>query len=110
MALEQLEYSIWELIVFFSCKFSDTERFCNEYDRELLAIFAAIKFFQRILEGRSFAIRMDHRPLIYMARQRSDNASSHVQRQLDYILQFDVQFETIKDNEDNVVTNALSRT
>lgn len=107
-ALEQLEDGVYKPIGFFSRKLSDTETRYSTYDRELLAVFAAIKFFQRILEGRAFKVRTDHRPIIFAARQRSDKASPRQQRQLDYILQFNVTLEYLK-GENNVVADALSR-
>ena len=108
-ALEQFEDGTWRPIGFFSRKLSETESRYSTYDRELLAVYAAIKFFQRILEGRQFTIKTDHRPLIYAAQQRSDKASPRQQRQLDFILQFNITFEHIK-GEENVVADALSRT
>lgn len=67
-----------------------------------------MKFFRRILEGRDFRVRTDHRPLIYAPLQRSDKASPRQQRQLDYILQFQVSFEHVR-GQDNAVADALSR-
>ena len=68
--LDQLVDGKHEPIGLFSRKLSDTEKRYSTYDRELLAIFAAVKHFQRILEGREFVIRTDHRPLIYAAHRQ----------------------------------------
>ena len=65
--LDQLVNGEHRVIGLFSRKLSDTETRYSTYDRELLAIFTAVKHFQRILEGREFVIRTDHRPLIYAA-------------------------------------------
>ena len=108
-ALEQQEDGAWRPIEFFSRKISDTESRYSTYDRELLAVYAAIKFFQQILEGKQFTIKTEHRPLFYAADQRADRASPRQQRQLDYILQFNVEWAHIK-GEDNVVADTLSRT
>ena len=108
-ALEQQDNGAWRPIGFFSRKLSDTESRYSTYDRELLAVYAAVRFFQRILEGRQFTIKTDHRPLIYAADQHSDRASPRQQRQLDYILQFNVEWTHIK-GEDNIVADTLSRT
>ena len=56
-----------------------------------------------------FSIKKDHRHLIYAADQPADRASPRQQRQLDYILQFNVDWAHIK-GEDNVVADTLSRT
>ncbi|KAK9301888.1 hypothetical protein QLX08_005886 [Tetragonisca angustula] len=52
--LEQLEDDQWKPIGFFSRKLSQAERNYNIYDgiMELLAVFAAMKHFKHILEGR----------------------------------------------------------
>ena len=92
-----------------SRKLSAAETRYNAYDRELLAAYAAVKHFSRILDGRPFTILTDHRPLVYAATQRSDKASPRQTRHLDYILRFNTQFSFVK-GEDNVVADALSRT
>ena len=104
---DQLVDGDHRVIGLFLRKLSDTETRYSTYDRELLAIFAAVKHFQRILEGREFVIRTDHRPLIYAAQQRSDKASPRQQRQLDFILQFQVTFQH-DSGKDNIVADALS--
>ena len=38
-------------------------------DRELLAIFAALKFLKHILEGRQFVIKTDHMPITHDFKQ-----------------------------------------
>ncbi|KAL7304185.1 hypothetical protein TKK_0003383 [Trichogramma kaykai] len=93
---------------FFSRKLSPTEQRYSTYDRELLAIFAAIKHFQRILEGRSFTIFTDHRPLSFALDQRSDKYSPRQARQLDFISQFDARI-VYTPGPENVVADALSR-
>ncbi|XP_032688866.1 uncharacterized protein LOC116852521 [Odontomachus brunneus] len=107
-ALEQLQDGVWKPLGFFSQKLSPTEQKYSTYDRELLAIFAAIKHFRRILEGRFFTVRTDHRPLTFAAQQKSDKASPRAQRQLDYILQYNIKFEAVR-GDDNLVADALSR-
>ena len=52
---------------------------------------------------------MDHKPLTFVGQQPSHKASPRQQRQLDYLLQFNVHFAYIK-GEKNVVADALSRT
>lgn len=104
-----MEDSVWKPVGFFSRKLSEIEQRYATYDHELLAVFAAIKFYRRILESRPFTVETDHKPLIFAEFQRSDKASPRQQRQLDYILQFNMKLVHVK-SEENVVANVLSRT
>lgn len=107
-SLEQLVNGTLQPIGFFSRKLSDTERRYSTYDRELLGVFAAVKYFQHYLECRQFTINTDHKPLIYAFQQKSDKASDRQRRQLEYISQFTTVINHVK-GEDNIVADALSR-
>ena len=63
-AFEQQEEQsgAWRPIAFSSRKLSPAERKYSAFDRELLAIFAAIKQFRHHVEGRSFHVLTEHRP------------------------------------------------
>ncbi|XP_076053694.1 uncharacterized protein LOC143032693 [Oratosquilla oratoria] len=78
------------------------------FDRELLAIFSAVKHFLYFLEGRPFTILTDHKPLTHALDRISDHHSPRVSRQLSFLSQFDTHIEYIK-GEDNQVADALSR-
>jgi len=52
-------------LAFLSKKLKDAQKRYSPYDRELLAIYTAIKHFRHMLEGRHFTIYTDHKPLIY---------------------------------------------
>lgn len=60
-----LEAEITEPLGFFSKKLSTAEQAYSIYDRELLAVYKAIKFFRHFLEGRQLLVKTDHKPLIY---------------------------------------------
>lgn len=107
-ALEQLEDGIWRPLGFFSRKMSPAETRYSTYDRELLAIFAALKFFRHVLEGREFVIKTDHKPITFAFDQRADKASPRQCRQLDFISQFNTAIIHIS-GEDNAVADTLSR-
>lgn len=57
-------------IAFFSRKFSPAQCKYSTYDRELLAIYTAIKYFRHLLEGREFTIATDHKPLTFAFTQK----------------------------------------
>ena len=107
-ALNQILENTPEPISFFSRKLSPAERNYSTYDRELLAIFSAIKHFEHLLESRSFIIKTDHKPLTYAFSQRPEKASPRQLRQLSYISEFTTELMYVK-GEDNVVADALSR-
>ena len=44
----------------------------SAYNRELLAIYEAVKHFRHMLEARHFVIFTDHKPLTYAFSQRRD--------------------------------------
>ena len=52
----------WQPLSFFSRKLTDTETRYSTFDRELLAVVAALRHFQFLLEGRSFHVLTNHKP------------------------------------------------
>ncbi|XP_026683330.1 uncharacterized protein LOC113469664 [Diaphorina citri] len=95
-------------LAFFSRKLSPAEQKYSTYDRELLAIFATVKRFDYLLEGRRFTILTDHRPLTYAFTKVKDNASPRQIRHLSYISQFSTDIQYVK-GELNAPADALSR-
>ncbi|GFV17614.1 hypothetical protein TNCV_4406511 [Trichonephila clavipes] len=55
-----------------SLKLTSSEKSYSAYDRELLAIYSAIRHFRYMLEARDFTVFTDHKPLTYVFRQKSD--------------------------------------
>ncbi|GFV44691.1 retrovirus-related Pol polyprotein from transposon 17.6 [Trichonephila clavipes] len=78
------------------------------YDRELLAIYSAIRHFRYMLEARDFTVFTDHKPLTYAFRQKSDKSSPRQIRQLDFISQFTTNIVHIP-GSDNIAADVLSR-
>lgn len=60
---------------FFSKKFDKAQLRYSTYDRELTAIYLAVRHFKFMLEGRSCHIYTDHKPIIFAFRQKLDKAS-----------------------------------
>lgn len=107
-ALQQVTKRGLQPLGFFSVKLSPAESRYSTYDRELLAVYKAIRHFQHMLEGRNFVVYTDHKPLIHAFQQRSDKASPRQLRHLDFIGQFTTAIKHIS-GDDNVVADALSR-
>ena len=106
--LQQHINGTWHPISFFSRKMTLAETRYSTFDRELLAVFLAIKHFRHFLEGRPFHVLTDHKPLTFALNSRSDRYSPRQARQLDYIAQFTSTIRHVH-GLDNVVADALSR-
>ena len=63
--LEQLVKNSWRPVAFFSKKLKPAEKKYSAFDREMLAIFLAIKHWRHFLEGRPFHVLTDQRPLTF---------------------------------------------
>ncbi|KAK3756460.1 hypothetical protein RRG08_063126 [Elysia crispata] len=105
--LEQRKGRSWVPLAFFSRKLSDSERKYSAFDRELLASYSAIKHFRHFLEGRSFTLYTDHKPLTPALRSQTDRAPRQT-RHLSLIAEFTSNIQHIK-GKFNVVADALSR-
>ena len=95
-------------LAFFSKKLNPTQLKYSTFDRELLAVFLSIRHFRFMLEGRSFTLLTDHKPIISALKRVSAPWSARQQRQLSYIAEFtsDVQYTP---GAANAVADALSR-
>ena len=107
-ALEQYQEGKWSSLAFFSRKFSPAQTRYSAYDRELTAVYEAIKTFKHFLEGREFAIVTDFKPLIYPFQQRLGKASPRQCRQLSFISEHSTRIEHIPGIQ-NIVVDCLSR-
>ena len=87
---------------------TSTEKCYSTFDRELLAVYLAIKHFRHFLEGREFHVFTDHKPLTFALNIRSNRHSPRQAKQLDYISQFTSNIQHIQ-GSDNPVADALSR-
>ncbi|BES91401.1 Reverse transcriptase (RNA-dependent DNA polymerase) [Nesidiocoris tenuis] len=93
---------------FFSRKLTCTEQRYSTYDRELLAIYSAIKHFRYMVEGRTLTIFTDHKPLVHAFSQSPEKASPRQFRHLEFIAQFSTDIRHVA-GEDNQVADYLSR-
>ncbi|GFU58213.1 hypothetical protein TNCV_697231 [Trichonephila clavipes] len=107
-ALHQVVDSELQPLAFFSRKLTSSEKSYSAYDRELFAIYSAIRHFRYMLEARDFTVFTDHKPLTYAFRQKSDKCSPRQIRQLDFISQFTTNIVHIP-GSDNIAADVLSR-
>jgi cleavage and polyadenylation specificity factor subunit 1 len=97
-----------EPLGFYSSKLTPTQQKYSTYDRELLAVYSAVKYFRHFLEGRTFTIYTDHKPLTFAFNQNPEKATPRQFRYLDFISQFTTDIRYVQANE-NLVADALSR-
>ena len=76
--LQQKIRGDWQPLGFFSKKLSTAEVKYGAYDRELLAMYKSVKHFRHMVEGRTFTIYTDHKPLIYAFQQNGSTDIAHV--------------------------------
>jgi len=85
---------------FFSTKLSTAERKYSAFDRELLAMYRAVRHFRHMVETREFCIYTDYKPVTFAYNLKSTK--------LEYISQFTTDLRHVA-GTDNVVADALSR-
>jgi cleavage and polyadenylation specificity factor subunit 1 len=106
--LQQLVNDAWQPLAYFSKELDPTQQKYSAYDRELLAIYEAVKHFRHMLEARHFTIFTDHKPIIYAFQQKRDKCSPLQFNQLDFVAQFTTDIRHIC-GQDDVVADALPR-
>jgi cleavage and polyadenylation specificity factor subunit 1 len=106
--LQQQVQNSWQPLAFSSRKLSPAQQKYSAYDRELLAIYEAMKHFCHMLEARHFTIFTDHKPLIYAFQQKKDKCSPRQFNHLDYISHFTTDICHIS-GQDNIIADTLSR-
>jgi cleavage and polyadenylation specificity factor subunit 1 len=106
--LQQLEARAWRPLAFFSHKLTPTQCKYSTFDRELLAAFLTVRHFRFLLEGRSFRLLTDHKPLVSAMTRVTPPWSARQQRHLAYLAEFTSDFRHTP-GAANVVADALSR-
>ena len=80
---------------------------CSAFDRELLSAYRAVKHFRHFVEGKSFTLYTDHKPLIATLSSSAERFPRQ-SRHFSYIAEFTSVIQFIR-GKHNVVTDALSR-
>lgn len=107
--LQQQQGGAWRPIAFYSKALSETQQRYSVYDRELLAMYTAVKHFRRYIEGAELVIHTDHRPLTFaLSKPPSNSDTPRRERQLHFISQFCTEIRYVK-GADNTVADTLSR-
>lgn len=106
--IEQTTKGTTQPLGFFSRKLRQAEARYSTFDRELLAVYLAVRHFKHLLEGSQFTIRTDHKPLVHAFSKPGDAWSNRQQRQLSSIAEFNCTIEYTPGRM-NPVADALSR-
>ncbi len=93
--------------LFVSRKLSSSEEKYSPYKREMLAIVWSIRKLRIYLEGRSFLIQTDHKPMLTVT-DRSKTMDAMVIKWIDELSNYDMKIEYLPGKE-NYVADALSR-
>ena len=86
----------WQPIAYFSRKLSPSERCYSTYDRELLAMYLSVKHFRYVIEGRSFSLYTDHKPLTFSMTTKSERLSPRQARHLDFMRNLLLTFASLR--------------
>ena len=102
------EGGAWEPLAYFSRKLRPPEIKYSAFDREWLAVYLGIPHFRHYLEGRTFPIFTDHRPLTFAMAKSLEPWSHRQARHLEYISQYSTNIRHVA-GADNAVADALSQ-
>ena len=86
--LEQFLDGSWKPLAFFSKKLNKAQKSYSTFDRELLAMFLAVKHFVYFIEGRRFHIYTDHKPITFAFASSSQRWTARQQRHLAFIAEY----------------------
>lgn len=106
--LQQRVGAAWQPLGYFSRQLRPPETRYSTFDRELLAIYMAIRHFRTSLDGRPFVVYTDHKPLTFSMAKMAEPWSDRQQRHLAFISEFTTDIQHIA-GEDNTAADALSR-
>ena len=74
-AILQQVNNLWQPLSYFSRKLKPAETKYSTFDRELLAIYLAIKYFQLYVKGRTFYIATDNKLFTFSLQMNSNKYS-----------------------------------
>ncbi|KAG8181415.1 hypothetical protein JTE90_023578 [Oedothorax gibbosus] len=95
-------------LAFFSAKLTAAQQKWSTFDRELYAIYAAIRHFTHMVEGQNLIAYTDHPPLTFAFQKNLEKSSPRQLRHLDFIGQYTTDIRYVKGDE-NGPADSLSR-
>ena len=95
-------------LAFFSKSFAPTTRTRSTFNRELTAVYLAVKHFKHIVRGRELLIKTDHKALVNAVENGIGEHSMHEQCMINYVKEYGPRMEHIS-GEENAVADSLSR-
>ena len=104
--LEQHVNNNWQPLAFYSRQLREAERKYSPYDGELLAIYLAIRHFRYFIEGRTFTVYTDHKPLVDAISKLSDPWTAKQQHHLSCSAEFTTDIKHLS-GKVNVVADCL---
>ena len=105
--LKQFLDGNWKPQAFFSRKLDKAQKSYSTFDRELLAMYSAVKHFSYFIEGRRFQIYTNHKPLTFALASSSERWMPRQQHHLAFIAEYTTDMHHVH-GQDNVVADALS--
>jgi cleavage and polyadenylation specificity factor subunit 1 len=85
--LQQRVKNAWQPLAFLT-KLNLAQQKYSAYNRELLAIYGAVKHFRHMLEAHHFVIFTDHKTITCAFQQKWDKCSLRQFNHLDFVTQF----------------------
>jgi hypothetical protein len=98
----------WQPVAFFSRKLIPAESRYSAFDRELLAVYLAVKHFRHFFEALEFYVLTDHKLLTFDLSSTTDENTPRQTRHLHYISQFTTDIRNVRGGA-NQAADALSR-
>ena len=92
VVFQQRAGTAFQPLSFFSRKLNTAQAKYSAFDRELLAAHSAVRHWRHLLEGRSFKLMTDHKPLVAALLRVSQPWSACQQRQLAYLSEINMEF------------------
>ena len=105
--LQRSDDGIERPISFFSKKLLSPQQNYSTFERECLAIVAAVTHFRVYLLARPFVLRTDHKALTWLF-SKEPKASAHISSWIATLLKYPIIVEYIKGTE-NTIADVLSR-
>lgn len=106
--IQQFQAGRWVPLAYHSKKLSPQQMRWSTGDKELFALFSAVKRFRHLLEGRTgIQLLTDHKPLTFAFTSKT-RRSARFERQLGFLSEFSTDIRHIS-GCDNSVSDCLSR-